>query len=450
MGIHSRITNAAVRRLETMFPGYFGGSVKQNFYKDFGWPEQLAFQQFHAMYQRNGLATAAVDRTIGKTWESHPWLLEVQPEDHGDETPMEREIRQHFGALRFWQALMEADRRSLVGDYAGVILRFADGLKMDQPVGTVNGLAGLVEVIPAWEGQLVVAEWDQDETSATYGKPKAFQFNEAQVGENKTSRAFRIHPDRVVVWSRDGSVFGQSLLQPGFNDLLDMQKISGSGGEGFWKNAKSAPVFEVDKEAKLDELAEALGVPPDQLADKLDSVVTDWQTGLDALLMLQGINAKTINVSLPSPEHFHRIPLQSFAASVGMPMKILVGSQTGERASTEDAEEWAQTNMSRRMNSVVPNIMAVIDRLERFGVLPERDWALDWADLTEASTAEKIERADKMASINQKAGTRGELAFTADEIRGVAGYEPLAEPIGEDDPDEAADALGGNPEETEE
>ncbi|WP_435170812.1 anti-CBASS protein Acb1 family protein [Falsirhodobacter sp. 1013] len=450
MGIHTRIANAASRRLETMFPGYFGGSVKQNFYKDFGWPEQLAFQQFYGMYQRNGLATAAVERTIGKTWESHPWLLEVQPEDHGDETTLEQDIRRRFGLLRFWQALMEADRRSLVGEYAGVILRFADGLTMDRPVANVSGLEGLVEVIPAWQGQLVVGEWDQDETSPTYGKPLSFMFNETAVGDAKTNRQFRIHPDRVVIWSRDGSTFGQSMLQPGYNDLLDMQKISGSGGEGFWKNAKSAPVLEVDKEARMQDMAEALGIPVEQIVDKLDGVVTDWQTGLDSLLMLQGITAKTLNVTLPSPEHFHRIPLQSFAASVSMPMKILVGSQTGERASTEDAEEWAQTNMSRRMNIVIPNIMAVIDRLERFGVLPDRDWSLDWADLTEASASEKIDRAAKMADINQKAGTRGELAFTADEIRGVAGYEPLEAPIGENDPDDAASALGDTPEETEE
>lgn len=424
MGIHSRLMNAATRNLSVMFPGYFGGGTKQNFYKDYGWPEQVGFPQFHHMYQRNGIATAAVDRTVQKTWETHPWLLEVQPEDHGDETTMEADIRKRFAALRFWQSLMEADRRSLVGEYAAVILRFADGQAMDMPVSRVAGLEGLAEIIPAWQGQLEVAEWDQDQTSPTYGKPLAFQFNEAAIGDGKSKRQFRVHPDRVVIWSKDGTVFGQSLLQPGYNDLLDMQKISGAGGEGFWKNAKSAPVLSVDKEAKLQELADMLGVPLTELRDKLEDVVTDYQTGLDALLMLQGIEAKTINVTLPSPEHFHRIPMQSFAASVLMPMKILVGSQTGERASTEDASEWEQTNMARRMNYVQPNIMAVIDRLQAFGVLPERDWALDWASLTDAAPSEKVELAAKMADINSKAGLR-DIVFDADEIRVAAGYEPM-------------------------
>lgn len=445
-----RLANAVSRHLETMFPGFFGGGTKQNFYRDFGWPEQLDFQKFYDMWSRNGLAKAAVNRTIDKTWESHPWLLEVQPENHGDETALEADIRRRFSELRFWQMLMEADRRGLVGEYAAVVLRFADGLRMEEPVGRVAGLEGLVEVIPAWQGQLAVAEWDENEASPDYGKPVMFQFNEARVG-GKSNRQFRVHPDRVVIWSRDGSVFGQSLLQAGFNDLLDMQKISGAGGEGFWKNAKSAPVLEVEKEARLDDLAQSMNVPMSEIADKLSEVVEGWRTGFDELLMLQGIAAKTISVTLPSPEHFHRVPLQSFAASVSMPMKILVGSQTGERASTEDAAEWAQTNMSRRMNIVIPNIMAVIERLERFGVLPERDWGLSWADLTEASPSEKMDRAFKMADINQKAGS--EPAFTPDEIREAAGYEPMtAEQLASlEESDEDIDAaLGGNPEETEE
>lgn len=433
-----RLANKTFRRLEGMFPGFFGGGTKQDFYKDFGWPEQLSFQLFYNMYSRNGLAEAAVERTVLKTWETHPWLLEMQPEDHDEETPVEEDIRRHFGKLRFWQALMEADRRSLVGEYAAIILRIADGLTMDQPVGDAAGIESLVEVIPAWQGQLVVDEWDQVQTSPTYGQPKAFKFNETAMGDSKAARQFRIHPDRVVIWSKDGTVFGKSLLQAGYNDLLDMQKISGSGGEGFWKNAKSAPVLQVSEQARIHDLATMLGVPTDQIADKLGDVIRDWQSGLDELLMLQGIEAKTLGVTLPSPEHFHRIALQSFAASVSMPIKILVGSQTGERASTEDAAEWAQTNMSRRQNVVIPNIMAVVARLEAFGIIDSRDWSLDWADLTEASAGEKIERASKMATINQAAGPYGDQAFTVDEIRDAAGYEALTEPIEDDTDDEPA------------
>jgi hypothetical protein len=447
------IANAA-RRLENLFPGYFQVSTKHDHYADFGYPESIQFAQLYKMFLRNGVARAGVEKTINKTWQEFPFLLEKERDgsEGADtkETKLEKEIRLRFDRLRLWQHLAEADRRSLVGNYAGVILRLADNKRFDQPVDTVpGGLDGLVELIPAWEGQLQVSEWDTDELSDGYGQPKMFQFNEAEVSskanDTTKTRAFSIHPDRVIVWSKDGTIHGTSLLEPGYNDLIDLEKIKGAGGEGFWKNAKSAPVLEVDKEAKVAEMAKAMGVAPDKLADAMNDQVEDFQKGFDKLLMIQGMTAKTLGITLPSPEHFWAAPLQSFAASIGIPLKILVGSQTGERASTEDGKEWAQTIMSRRNAQTVPNILSLVRRLAAFGILPDdKDWFIDWTDLTEASMAEKIDRAAKMAETNAKMEKSGEWVFTPEEIRAAVDYEPLTpEAASRDDmPEDETAALG--------
>ncbi|WP_322887202.1 DUF1073 domain-containing protein [Sinorhizobium medicae] len=451
------LANYAQRRLSSMFPTFFsGGNVKHDHYKDFGYPETLSFTQLYRMYCRNGVAAAGVDKTVLKTWQENPYLLEKERDGsqsgEDDETTLEKEIRQRFDDLRLWARLAEADRMSMVGAYAGVILRVADSKRFDQPVDRVSGgLNGLVEIIPAWEGQLQVSQWDTDETSETYGQPKMFQFNESAVDTTiKQPRNLVIHPDRVIIWSKDGTVHGSSALEPGYNSLIDMEKVRGAGGEGFWKNAKSAPVLEVDKEAKIDMMAKAMGVSVEDLADKMNEQVAEYNAGFDQLLMIMGMQAKQLNVTLPSPEHFYAIALQDFAASMNMPVKILVGMQTGERASQEDASEWAQTNMSCRANQTVPNIMSLVNRLERFGILPEKDWFLDWTDLTESSMSEKIERASKMAETNQKMGT-GVVVFTDEEIRAVVGYEPLSDAdkfANEPTDDETRDALGTKPKDT--
>jgi hypothetical protein len=66
--------------------------------------------------------------------------------------------------------------------------------------------------------------------------------------------------------------------------------------------------------------------------------------------------------------------------------------------------------------------MELVQRLERVGILPERDWRLQWADLTEADMSDKIARADKMAGINQKTGTE---VYDENEIREVTGHGPI-------------------------
>ena len=260
---------------------------------------------------------------------------------------------------------------------------------------------------------------------------KSFLFNEASVGGSQTQvRQFTIHPDRVLIWSEDGTVHARSSLEPGYNDLLDAEKVKGAGGEGFWKTARGSMALEAEKDLDLLKMSQAMGIEPSEIADAMNAQVEDFQKGFDKMLLLQGMQAKTIGISLPSPEHFFNIAAQSFAASINIPMKILVGSQTGERASTEDARDWAQSNNARRVNVARPLINEFVGRLERFGILPERDWTVHWSDLTEASQGEKIDRAAKMADINQK--SRDEPAFFADEIRAAAGYDAVALDMGGD------------------
>lgn len=420
---------SATRRVSALFPGHFEGS-KHNHYADFGWPTTLTFQNFYHMYTRNGLAKAAVRKIARKTWQTYPELRGGDPTK--DPTDRDVAIAEHFRKIRLWQHMAETDRRSMVGNYAGLILRIADNRKFNQPVGPVsNGIEALVEVIPAWEGQLRVAEYVTDQTDENYGKPSLYYFEESAVGDatHNQKRSFSVHPDRVLLWSEDGSVHSRSMLEAGYNDLLSLEKIMGAGGEGFWRNAKAAPILEVDPNAQLEKMAKAMGTTVDGLADAMNDQVDDYQKGFDKMLMLQGIEAKALNIQLPNPQFFRQGSLENFAASVEIPTKVLVGMQTGERASSEDAQEFANTCMGRRNDEVIPGIFEFVDRMEQFGMLPDLAWTLKWTDLTEADIVVKIERADKMAGVNKKMAGTGSLVFTPLEIRDAVGLGPLSEEI---------------------
>lgn len=433
----SMLANFISRRIETMFPGYFTG-VKHNHYDDFGFPKEVTFELLYSMYSRNSLAKAAVDKTTRKTWQDPPWLLE-KPRDGSEgavkkETRLEKAIRQHFADIRFWTKLMEADRRSLVGRFSAVILRIADGKPTSEPLEYVSGgLEALVDVIPVWEGQLRVSQYDTDVSSMGYGEPLMFEYDEAATGSQISgatattlrSRKLTVHPSRVVIWSIDGTMDQDSALKAGYNDLLTIEKIVGAGGEGFWKNAKQAPVFEMDKEADIQKMAKAMGIPVEKVADIMNEQVADWQKGFDEVLMVQGMTAKSLKVELPDPESFFMNALQSFTASFDIPLKVLVGTQTGERASTEDASQWNQTCNFRRKNTVIPNILRVVKVLVSCGILKVNpEWFVDWTDLTESTMLEKIDRAGKMAKVNKDFG---DIVFMPSEIRASVGYEPVDE-----------------------
>ena len=385
----TRIVNFINDRKASLLRLVSGLNVKHDHYADFGYPGEVSFLDLYKMYSRFGIAAAGVDKTARKTWETHP-LLQDHARDAGQgkngdpETELEKEIRKKFDALRMWARLKDADRISLVGGYAGVVFRFADGRKWNQPVGRLSGLDSLVGAQVVWKGQLT-PQYETDQNSDNYNMPKMFDFVES-AAEQRTpgqpSRSIQIHPDRVFIWSDDGTVNCPGLNEAGFNDLITLEKIIGSGGEGFWKNAKNGPVLQAEKDVSIANMAKLANMTLEQFRDRLDENVKEYQRGFDELLFLQGIEAKQLNVQLPSPEHFVMSALQSYTASIGCPLKVLIGSQSGERASTEDSDEWNQTNMSRRNNSAIPNIRDIVSKLERFNVLPAgKDWHLDWADL---------------------------------------------------------------------
>lgn len=426
--------NSALRTGLDPISSFFSGGAysksdtfKHDLYYDFGYPrsESLTFEYYYEMFQRNGLATALVERTSNKTWQDTPSLRET--EDPETETDTEKTIRRGLDDLRFWQVLRETDKRSMVGKYAGVVFQLRDGKPYSEPVTDLpNGLNAIVSMIPAWERQLEPSSWNTDPGSPDYGKPTMFRFNESNTDpEYGKFRAFTVHPDRCFIWSEDGTTWGESKLKPCYNALMDAEKIRGAGGEGFWKNAKAQPVLQANENVDFSQLARMLDTDSSGLADALDEVVGKWAKGFDESLLLQNIEAKTLSVALPEPEEFFDSCIKEIAASWPIPQKVLVGMQTGERASTEDAREWAQTNKSRRINMVTPNIMSLVQRFRTWGVLPDLDWCLTWADLTAPTLADRLDIAEKMARSNQMSGDVTGPVFTVSDMRKVVGLGPL-------------------------
>lgn len=419
-------------RLQRVFPWAYGFNTKHDYAKDYGWPDQVCFDQLYRLYSRSGLAAAAVDKTIAKTWQTMPALWESE---QPAESPGEAAIRKHFARKNIWRALIEADRRSMVGEYAGAIILLRDGKRLSEPVDRVaRGIENVVGIIPAWQGQLTPVEWDNVETSETYGDPVYFQFDEHAVGttQNTGKSQVRIHRDRVLIWSDDGTLNCRSALEPGFNDVSDAEKIKGAGGEGFWKSARGAPIIEAPQGITPQDIQRGMGAASvEEVKDQLNDKVSDFQAGFDNALMLGGFSATPMQITLPQPKEFWETCVQSFAASMSIPVKVLIGNVTGERASTEDAHEWAQTCMSRRENRVLPILYEFVERLVAWGVLERKDWTVGWESLLEDSPDDKLARAVKMSEINAKQGA--EPVFLPDEIREEAGFKPADEVEGFDD-----------------
>ncbi|MCA6998208.1 anti-CBASS protein Acb1 family protein [Dickeya solani] len=407
-------------------------------YQEFGYPVHLTFDDFYRAYRRNAVAGAAVKRMVDGCWEDMPEIYEGSDNEKAtQQTAWDKRINKLL--KRCWQQIKGADRRNLVGRYSAILLQIKDSQAWDQPVNTA--IAGqlkeraLVRMIPAWEAQIDPIRWDEDAGSESFGQPTMYSFVELSVGgrnDGRPGRIINVHPDRVIILaegSDDGNLFsGTSLLEEGFNKLLDIEKVSGGASEGFLKNASRQLNFNFSDKTNFSALARALGVKEDQLADAMDDQVRRLNENLDAANIMQAGDASVLSVDAADPEPTWRTALSEFCATVPIPVKELIGMQTGERASTEDAKGWAKTRKARREGFLTDIITEIVTRFWILGIIElpaNSEITVEWSDLLAPSEADKIDNMGKMADVAVKTTNAfGRSALTENEIREVGGLQP--------------------------
>lgn len=410
---------------------------------DFGFPEDLQFQDYYTLYCRNSMARAVADRIPERCWESSPEIIEGDNvDDAHDKTAFESSVSDLFSSLSMWERMKAADIRGRVGSYGALYLMFADG---KNPAEEVGRGARLVKAQPLFECQLKPIEYDEDVRSIRYGQPVRYQFI-PRIDSGSLSRATDsplIHYNRIVIFaegSDDGGIDGSSALEPVYNDLITHERIVGACGVGYWRSSRSGLTIKApgDNPDIISGLAAAWGCSPADVANRFDEEVYNFLQGQNTSLMTGGLDVDQLQFSLPDPEPFARVTRMSIAAGSKTPEPVLIGQQLSQKASDKNSEEFDRTCESRRAGFLTPVIRGVIDRLIGLGCLPNVGYCVYWPELSSPGAEEKLTLASKMAAINASSSKElGDAPFAIDEIRSIAGYEPLEELDYEEGEDEA-------------
>ena len=441
MKAQQRANNSLEKERARALSGLFYGTSntkRERLYQEFGYPVHLTFDDFYRTYRRNAVAGAAVKRMIDGCWEELPEIYEGDESKKATEqSPWDKRINKLLKGC--WQQIKGADRRNLVGRYSALLLQLNDSKLWRDPVDT--GVVqrqkerALVKLIPVWEAQLDPIQWDSDENSPTFGQPTMYAYTELPVGNRNDARPGRVinvHPDRVIILaegSDDGNLYsGTSLLEEGFNKLLDIEKTSGGASEGFLKNASRQLNYNFSEKTNFAALAKAFGVPETQLADALDEQVRRLNNSTDSASFMQAGTADVLSVAAADPEPTWRTALSEFCATVPIPVKVLVGMQTGERASTEDMKDWAKTRKSRREGFLTDTITEIVERFWTLGVIDppaSGEITVEWSDLLAPSDAEKIANMSAMSDVAVKTTNAfGRSAIKENEVREAGDLQP--------------------------
>lgn len=441
LAANSQASQISMARQSLLNHGMGMDTKRQSAWCEYGYKADLTFRDLYNAYRRGGLAFSAVNKLVGKCFSSYPMVIEGGEKDEaGKETPWERSVSKTLTS-RFWHAFAEADRRRLVGRYSGILIHFKDSKRWNEPVGRGRAID---KFTVAWANCLIPKEYDSDVNSENYGQPTMWQYTATLPNGGK--QLFDIHPDRVFILG-DYTLDAIGYLEPGYNNLVNIEKVEGGSGESFLKNAARQLSVDFDKTVNFGELAAMYGVSVDDLQDKFNEAAKELNRGNDTIMVTQGATTTPMVSDVPDPTPTYDINVQSFAASVDMPSRILVGNQQAERSSTEDNKYWNGRCQSRREIELNEEIEDFIEqKVIGLGVVKSvSEFTVIWDDLNEATQSEKLANAKTMTEINDKALSDGQPIFTDDEIRKAAGYEALdeGEPLGESLDDDLEDDENG-------
>lgn len=423
-----------------------GGSIdskrSSSAYCEYGFPEDVDFSDFMKLYRRGGVAHGGVNKVLNKCWSTAPQIIQGDAQDNAKKvTPWENSLKKIFKGGRFWKAFKEADKRRLVGRYSALLLRIGDGGKWHEPV-TKQG-ASLVQLVPVWQSALSITKYGTDPESEDYGQPIEWSYTEEQV-EGTVDRSVKIHKDRIFVlgdWRPDAIGF----LEPAFNAFVSLEKVEGGGGESFLKNAARHLSMSFDPEIDLANVAAMYNVDLKDLSGEISKVARRINRGSDVVLATQGATVTPLVSNVPDPQPVYGVNLQTISAALDIPAKILVGNQTGERASTEDQKDFSGMCQSRRESELSFEISGMMDKLIALRIVkPVPEFTVVWDKLTESTLAERLASSKTMAEINSlSVGIEG-VVYPANEIREVSGHDPLGS--GDDDEEgENLPRLPGDP-----
>jgi hypothetical protein len=375
-----------------------------------GYKRQLRPLDYVTRYQRDALASRIVEALPKDTWRAGGELIE---DDNPDKmTAFEQAWEDLARRLQVWPTFLRADILAGLGRFS-VILIGVPG-EMSEPLPARFSLDEIAYLTPFGEDDVTIRELVRDPHDPNYGLPASYSIQ--RIGGTVASGVLNTRAQTIVDASRiihvaDGMltdrIYGRSRLESVWNLLDDLQKVVGGGAEAFWKRAHQGYHFDLDKDL------ENLSAPDVQaLKDKAD----DFANGMSRTLATKGIKAKVFGSDVADFSSPIDAIVTLIAGTVGIPKRILMGSERGELASSQDRTNWNDRITDRRTSYAEPQyVRAFVDLLiERGALPPPSKYIVRWPEIQFLTEQEQAAVATQWAALNKN---QAEQVITANEIR---------------------------------
>ena len=372
----------------------YGGA--RDLYAVYGYNSRPTHNDFLNKYFRQDIAGRIIDAPVNAVWTDKPIM---RTDKGGAEWVEWGAFAEQYGV---YTALAKLDKFAGLGQYAVMLIGLDDGKKLDQPINS-SRTNKIIYLQPYLEGSVTIAEYDTNVNSERFNKPLYYRIDAGKMDERivgavgmtakvRTEQQLRVHYTRVLHVaenSMENAHFGYSRLQPVYNTLDDLMKITGGSAETYWLASNRGLHVDVDKDMEL----------ADGDADALSDEIDEYQHQLRRVLRTRGVKVESLGSDVADPKGSFSVQLALLSANTGIPQRVLMGAEAGQLASQQDRANWAVTVDNRISNHVEPNILRpFIGKLAVMNILtaPETLY-IDWPDTFKMNPLERAQTSAQMA-----------------------------------------------------
>ena len=373
----------------------FGG--KRDLFSVLGFPRNLVPKDYRDRYKRGGIAKRIVEAFPRATWRGGAELIE--DEDPDISTDFEQTWEDLDKRLSIWTTLQRVDILAGLGPFAVLLIGATGDLEQELP--KLGGPDGILYLTPYGSDEVTIQTYVEDVEDPRFGQPLLYSIS--RVGM-KRSFSRRVHWSRVIHVA-DGlledTVNGTPRLESVWNDLDNLDKVVGGGSEAFWMRVNQGTVFGVDKDVKVG----------DAELTKLKEEAEELAHQLRRTFAARGVTVSPLGSNVAPFSSQVQTLISLISGTTSIPQRILLGSERGELASTQDKENWNVRVQDRREEYAEPITRDLVDRLVKYDGLPEPDeYEVRWPELDDLNEIERANVATQWKGL-------GETIVTSAEIR---------------------------------
>ena len=278
----------------------------------------------------------------------------------------------------------------------------------------IKGKQKLMYVNVYDEGNAMIDETSivRDPANPRFGLPERYQ-----IAVDDRAQSYKLVHWSRVIHVKEGTdkrsyrrVYGNPRLKNMINRLWDLEKVVGSGSEAFWLLIRKGLAITAKEGMTLP----ASGTPEyNDLVDEIE----EYEHGLSRIMKLMGLDVKDLGSEPVSSRDQFDVVIDYLAGTSRIPKRIMLGSERGELASSQDEFNFGAFIKSRQSKFAEPFILRpTIDRLGALGILslPPK-YTVVWESLFHLTDMDKSTIASNVAgAISTVSGGVPETVMPAD------------------------------------